>query len=124
MKIAFRILLAVAAAFALECGAEESADAATASPMPDSFRDVQTIVLHDGKPEAAGIPVRMMAQVAHISALENGTCVVVNPERPWEQGVVMTVPDSSALDDGDIVLVNGETTFDGHHLRVRAANVT
>ena len=87
MKIIYRILLVVAAAVALECGADaQSADAAVASPVPDSFRDVQTIVLHDGKP-AAGVPVRMMAQVAHISALADDTCVVVNPERPWEQGV-------------------------------------
>ena len=119
------MLLVVVAALALECGADEQpAAAANASPVPESFRDVQTIVLHDGKPEAAGRPVRMMAQVAHISALADNTCVVVNPERPWEQGVVMTVPDSAALDDGDIVIVNGETTFDGHHLCVRAADAT
>ena len=123
MKIVYRVLLTVAAAFALECDADEFADATAASPVPSSFRDVQTIVLHDGKPEAAGIPVRMMAQVSHISALADHTCVVVNPERPWEQGVVMTAPDSSSLDDGDIVIVNGETTFDGHHLCVLATDV-
>ena len=123
MKIVYRVLLTVAASCALECGADEFADATAASPVPSSVRDVQTLVLHDGKPEAAGIPVRMMAQVAHISALEQDTCVVVNPERPWEQGVAMTVPDSAVLDDGDIVIVNGETTFDGHHLCVLATDV-
>ena len=124
MKSVSHILTIVAAAFAFECGADGSAGTAAASPVPDSFRDVQTIVLHDGKPEASGIPVRMMAQVSHISALADNTCVVVNPERPWEQGVVMTVPDSSALYDGDVIIVNGEATFDGHHLGVRAAGTT
>ena len=123
MKIVYRVLLAFAAVFALECGADEFADATAASSVPDSFRDVQTIVQYDGKSEAAGIPVRMMAQVSHISALADHTCVVVNQERPWEQGVVMTVPDSSAIDDGDIVIVNGKTTFDGHHLCVLATDV-
>jgi len=124
MKCASKILPIIVAAFALECGAEEAADAAATSPVPDSFRDVQTIVLHDGNPAAAGVPVRMMAQVSYISALADDTCVVVNPERPWEQGVVMTVPNSAVLDDGDIVIVNGETTFDGHHLCVRATDAT
>ena len=122
MKCAYKILPAIVAALVLECGAEEAAEAAAA--LPDSFRDVQTIVLHDGKMAAAGVPVRMMAQVAHISALAEDTCIVVNPERPWEQGVVITVPDSSVFDDGDIVIVNGETTFDGHHLCVRATDAT
>ena len=124
MKRVSQVLLIAAAALALECRADGPADAAIASPVPESFRDVQTIVQHDGRPEAAGRPVRMMAQVAYISALADDTCVVVNPERPWEQGVVMAVPDSAALDDGDIVIVNGKTTFDGHHLCVRATDAT
>ena len=124
MKIVYRVLLTVAAAFALECGTDEPADVATASPVPDSFRDVQTIVQYDGKSEAAGIPVRMMAQVSHISALADHTCVVVNPERPWKQGVAMTVPDSAVFDDGDVIIVNGKTTFDGHHLGVQAIDAT
>lgn len=127
MKKLLPILAAIAISSAYECDAQVAFGTerpATPGPVPSVFRDVGTFPMFDGVAEASGVPVRMIAEVVHISVIREDTCVVVDPERPWEQGIVMTVPDITKIDDGDVVVVDGVTESDGHHLRVRASSTT
>ena len=98
----------------LLCPAQE------APSVPRVFHEVQEVVAFAQRPDAVGVPVKMMAQVVHVSALREDTCIVANPEKPWEEGVVVKVPDSLSLDSGDVLLVEGATVPDGRGLGVRA----
>ena len=101
----------------LLCAAQET------TPVPKAFHAVQEIVAFAQRPDAVGVPVKMMAQVMHVSALREDTCIVANPEKPWEEGVVVKVKNSLAIDPGDVLLVEGTTVSDGRGLGVRAERV-
>lgn len=106
------------AALARLCPAQE-----VLPPVPGAFHEVQEIVAFAQRPDAAGIPVKMAAQVVHVSVLSENTCVVSNPEKPWEEGVVLKKPGSLSVDTGDVILVEGATVSDGRALGVRAEKV-
>lgn len=98
----------------LLCAAQEGPS------VPKVFHEVQEIVAFAQRPDAVGVPVKMMAQVVHVSALREDTCIVANPEKPWEEGVVVKVKNSLSIDPGDVLLVEGTTVSDGRGLGVRA----
>ena len=114
MKKILSIAVAIAAFLPRHCQAQE------APPVPGVFHKVQEVVAFAQRPGAVGIPVKMTAQVVHVSMLRENTCVVASPEKPWEEGVVVKVPDSLSVDTGDVLLVEGTTIPDGRGLGVRA----
>ena len=116
--MSFARVVAIAAALPLLCLAQE------ASSVPGVFHEVQEVVAFAQRPDAVGIPVKMIAQVMHVSMLREDTCVVSSPEKPWEEGVVVKVPDSLSVDSGDVLLVEGRTMPDGRGLGVRAEKTT
>jgi len=95
-------------------------DAQKAASVPDAFQDVSKIVASAKRADAVGVPVKMLAEVVHVSVLRENTCVVASTEKPWEEGVVVKVPDSRAFAPGDVLLVEGTTVADGRALGVRA----
>ena len=107
-------LLILAAALPRVCGAQK------AVPVPDAFQNVPKIVAFAGRADAAGVPVKMLAEVVHVSALRENTCVVASTEKPWGEGVVVKVPDSRLFAPGDVLLIEGTTIADGRALGVRA----
>lgn len=106
------LTFAVIAAFSAFAAGQES--------VPDAFQDVSKIVAFAKRADAVGVPVKMLAEVVHVSALRENTCAVASTEKPWEEGVVVKVPDSRAFAPGDVLLVEGTTVADGRALGVRA----
>ena len=107
-------LLVLAAALPRLC------DAQKAVPVPDAFQDVAKIVAFARRADAAGVPVKMLAEVVHVSALRENTCVVASAERPWEEGVVVKLHGSRRFVPGDVLLIEGTTFADGRALGVQA----
>ena len=62
----------------------------------------------------------MLAEVVHVSALRENTCVVASAEKPWEEGVVVKVHGSRRFVPGDVLLIEGTTFADGRALGVQA----
>ena len=114
IALSFALAVALAAALPRLCIAQESPS------VPSVFHEVQEVVAFAQRPDAVGIPVKMMAHVVHVSVLREDTCVVASPEKPWEEGVVVKVPDSLSIDTGDVLLVEGTTMSDGRGIGVRA----
>ena len=114
VALVLALTVVIAAAQQRFCMAQE------ASPPPVAFHEVHEVVASAQRPDAVGIPVKMMAHVVHVSALRENTCVVASIEKPWEEGVVVKVPDSRAFAPGDVLLVEGTTVADGRALGVRA----
>ena len=114
VAMSFAWIAVLAVALPRLCMAQE------APSVPSVFHEVQAVVAFAQRPDAVGVPVKMMAQVVHVSMLRKGTCVVASPEKPWEEGVVVKVPDSLSIDAGDVLLVEGSTTSDGRRLGVLA----
>ena len=110
--ISFLLILAVAL--------PRLCDAQKAVPVPDAFQDVSKIVAFARRADAAGVPVKMLAEVVHVSALRENTCVVASVERPWEEGVVVKVHGSRRFVPGDVLLIEGTTFADGRALGVQA----
>ena len=110
--ISFLLILAVAL--------PRLCDAQKAVPVPDAFQDVAKIVAFARRADAVGVPVKMLAEVVHVSALRENTCVVASAERPWEEGVVVKVHGSRRFVPGDVLLIEGTTFADGRALGVQA----
>ena len=114
MSLARAAVVSVVAALPLFLHAQD------APSVPCVFHEVQEVVAFAQRPDAVGVPVKMMAQVVHMSALREDTCVVASLEKPWEEGVVVKVPDALSIDSGDVLLVEGATVSDGRGLGVQA----
>ena len=114
------ILVAVSIALCAN-GATNDAGRAEAEALPKAIQAFSTLASLSSRPDAAGLPVTVMAQVVHVCPLLHpNMCVIANMEKPWESGVVAELPPNAPIpDSGDVCMVYGTTKFADWALRVR-----
>ncbi|MBQ3747665.1 MAG: hypothetical protein II863_09700 [Kiritimatiellae bacterium] len=74
---------------------------------------------------ATNCQCRLVAKISHVSGIRKNTIVLVREDRTWDFGIVTIVPDSTGLEAGDVVAVEGRTFYnkDLKHLCILANNV-